>query len=104
MNKQRSVTAEQLYRNDARLDVRSAGVRSDANRRVSGGDLLWAEIVFCMEPDHKAWIAERFQHLALPPIEVLDIPDDFECMDAELQTMLRSMLDPEINALLNTPR
>ena len=35
MNKQRSVTAERLYRNDARLDVRSAGVRTGANRRVS---------------------------------------------------------------------
>lgn len=30
MNKQRSLTAEQLYRNDTRLEVRSAGVRSEA--------------------------------------------------------------------------
>jgi predicted protein tyrosine phosphatase len=53
MNKQRSVTAEQLYRNDARLEVRSAGVRSDANRRVSEDDLRWADIVFAMEREHK---------------------------------------------------
>jgi predicted protein tyrosine phosphatase len=25
----------------------------------------------------------------------LDIPDDFDAMDPELQTMLRAMLDPE---------
>src|SRR5881628_2566882 len=48
MNKQRSVTAECLYRKDARLDVRSAGVRSEANRRVSEDDLRWADVVFVM--------------------------------------------------------
>jgi predicted protein tyrosine phosphatase len=39
MNKQRSATAERLYQNDARLDVRSAGVNSEAKRRVSEADL-----------------------------------------------------------------
>ncbi len=78
MNKQRSVTAERLYRNDARLEVRSAGVRSDANRRVSEADLKWADVVFVMEQEHKLWITMRFDDLKLPRIEVLDIPDEFE--------------------------
>ena len=55
MNRQRSVTAERIYRNDARLDVRSAGVRSEARRRVSEKDLLWADVVFVMEREHKLW-------------------------------------------------
>ena len=102
MNKQRSVTAEQLYRNDARMEVRSAGVRSDANRRVSDGDLQWADVVFCMEREHKAWIAARFEGVDLPPIEVLDIPDEYEFMDPQLQEMLRLMLDPEFDVLLSS--
>ena len=102
MNKQRSVTAEQLYRNDARLEVRSAGVRSDANRRVSDSDLQWADVVFCMEREHKVWLATRFEGLDLPRIEVLDIPDEYECMDPHLQEMLRMMLDPEFEALLSS--
>jgi predicted protein tyrosine phosphatase len=33
-------------------------------------------------------------------IDVLDIPDEFEVMDPELQTILRSLLDPEFAHLL----
>ena len=96
MNKQRSATAEQIYRNDARLEVRSAGVRSEANRRVSENDLHWADIVYVMEREHKLWITTRFEGLELPTIDVLNIPDEFEFMDPELQEMLKLMLDPDL--------
>jgi predicted protein tyrosine phosphatase len=102
MNKQRSVTAERLYRNDARLEVRSAGVRADSPRRVSEADLNWADVVFAMEPEHKLWLTTRFEHLDLPRIDVLDIPDDFEVMDPELQSILKSLLDPEFTHLTGT--
>ncbi len=98
MNKRRSVTAEHLYRNDARLQVRSAGLRADAPRRVSARDLEWAEIVFVMEKEHRALLRQQFGTIDLPPIEVLDIPDEYECMDPQLQEMLRLTLDPEIAA------
>ena len=102
MNKERSVTAERLYRNDARLEVRSAGVRAEANRRVSEADLKWADVVFVMEREHKQWITMRFEDLELPRIDVLDVPDDFEVMDPQLQEMLKAMLDPEIDHLLSS--
>ena len=102
MNKQRSVTAERIYRDDARLEVRSAGVRSGACRRVSESDLHWADIVYVMERDHKQWIDRRFEHLARPKIEVLEIPDEFEVMDPGLIEMLRAMLDPEFTHLLSS--
>src|SRR5690242_18015092 len=102
MNKQRSITAEHLYRTDARLEVRSAGVRSDAARRVSEADLHWADVVFCMEREHELWIATRFESLDLPTIEVLDILDEYECMDPQLQESLRLTLDPEFDALLSS--
>ncbi len=95
MNRQRSVTAERLYQNDARLEVRSAGVRSGAQRRVATNDLEWADLVFVMEREHQQWITKRFRDLDLPPIEVLDIPDEFALMDPRLQEMLKSTLDPE---------
>lgn len=102
MNMERSPTAEQLYRNDPRLEVRSAGVRSQANRRVSEADLRWADVVFVMENEHKAWIQTRFAGIPLPRIDVLDIPDVFGYMDPQLQEMLRMMLDPEIEFLLSS--
>lgn len=98
MNKRRSVTAEHLYRNDARLQVRSAGLRSDAPRRVAERDLAWAEIVFVMEKEHRATLRQQFGNIDLPPIEVLDIPDEYECMDPQLQEILRLTLDPELAA------
>jgi len=100
MNKERSPTAEQIYRHDPRLEVRSAGVRSGANRRVSEADLRWADVVFAMEQEHKLWITRRFEGLDLPRIDVLEIPDEFEYMDPQLQEMLRMMLDPELDHLL----
>ena len=98
MNQRRSLTADHLYRNDARLEVRSGGVRPEAKRRVSEGDLLWADVVFVMERGHKQRIAQEFAGLTLPPIEVLDVPDDYDYMDADLQEMLRLTLDPEFDA------
>jgi predicted protein tyrosine phosphatase len=100
MNKQRSATAEQLYRNDARLEVRSGGVNAGARRRVNETDLRWADVVFAMENEHKRWISTRFADFKLPPIEVLDIPDEYGYMDAELQEVLRLTLDPEIESRL----
>jgi protein-tyrosine phosphatase len=101
MNKQRSATAERIYRNDPRVEVRSAGVRADANRRVSEADLRWADIVFAMEQGHKRRIVRQFEELELPRIDVLEIPDDFEFMDPALQEALHMMLDPEIDRLLS---
>jgi len=100
MNKERSATAEQLYRKDARVEVRSGGVRIDAKRRVDANDLGWADVVFAMEREHKVWLTTRFKDLRLPPIDVLDIPDDYTFMDPQLQEILRLTIDPEIEAWL----
>ncbi len=99
MNIHRSVTAVRLYRDDDRLEVRSAGVRHGAKRRVCEADLQWAEAVYVMEHDHKLWISMRYEGITLPPIDVIEIPDRFALMDDELQRILRSLLDPRIAQL-----
>ena len=102
-NMQRSPTAEKIYRNDARLEVRSAGVRAGANRRISENDLRWADVVFVMEREHKLAIKTLFDHIPdfpFPPIEVLDIPDEFDFMEPALVEVLKSAIDPEIDHLL----
>jgi len=102
-NQQRSPTAERIYRNDSRVEVRSAGVRLGANRRISENDLRWADVVFVMEREHKLAIMERFgviPGLVFPPIEVLGVPDEFDFMHPYLVEMLKTMLDPEIDHLI----
>lgn len=99
MNRWRSPTAEALYRGDPRFEVRSAGVRPGAKPVLSDPDLEWADAVFVMEKEHRAEIRDEFCHLDLPPIEVLDVPDDYKFMDPELQRILRELLDPELDLL-----
>lgn len=102
LNQWRSPTAEAIYRSDPRLEVKSAGVRSNAKRRISAADVEWADAIFVMDREQKRWIQERFRDIRLPYIEVLDIPDGLEFMDPELQRLLREALDPEINVLLSS--
>ena len=103
LNKWRSPTAEVLYRNDPRLQVRSAGIRSDAKRRISAMDIEWADVIIVMDREQKRWIQEQFQGESSPTIQVLDIPDALVYMDPELQRLLRLAIDPEIDALLELP-
>jgi predicted protein tyrosine phosphatase len=100
-NQWRSPTAEQLYRKDPRLEVRSAGVKAEARRRVTEADLRWADVIFAMEREHRQWLTQHFRDFDLPPIEVLDIPDEFQYMDTDLQRLLRESIDPELAALLH---
>jgi len=89
-NQWRSPTAERMYRDDPRVEVRSAGVSAGAKRRVSAKDLAWADLALVMERAHRSRIREQFRdEPELPAIESLDIPDEFEFMDAELIRLLR---------------
>lgn len=99
-NAWRSPTAEVLYRKDPRLDVRSAGTRSGARRRIGPADLEWADLVLVMEQEHRTWIRQEFRGMELPDIRVLDIPDDWEFMDPALQEALRRAIDAELAGLL----
>lgn len=100
MNQWRSPTAEAMYRQDPRLEVRSAGVRAEARRRLSDADIEWADAIFVMEHQQKSRIQERFRGESLPPVIVLDIPDDYTYLDPELQRLLHAAIEPEIETLL----
>ena len=98
-NRWRSPTAEQLYRHDPRLLVRSAGVGAGSRHPLSADDLAWADLVLVMEPAHKTRILAQFRLGRLPVIESLDIPDDYQYMDAELIELIRSAVEPRLDAL-----
>jgi predicted protein tyrosine phosphatase len=101
-NQWRSPTAEALYRDHPQLEVRSAGIRPHARRRIGVGDIKWSDVIFVMERQHKKWIQDHFRDEELPPIEILDIPDDFGFMNSELQMLLRLAIDPELEVLLSS--
>lgn len=89
-NQWRSPTAERIYSRDARIRVRSRGVSAKSRQQLQAGDVEWAHLILVMENRHKSRILKTFRQLRLPPVESLDIPDDFEFMDAELVSRIKS--------------
>jgi predicted protein tyrosine phosphatase len=96
-NQRRSPTAERIYRGDPRVSVRSAGVSERSKHELSAGDLEWADLVLVMERRYLTRIRSDFgAALELPPIESLDIPDEFRAMEPELIELIRSAAEHHI--------
>lgn len=95
-NKRRSRTAEFIFKNDNRFNIRSAGLSPKSDRKISEKDLIWANLVFVMEQNHKEKIKEIYLNIELPLIEILHISDDYEFMNPELI----EILEDKINDLL----
>ena len=100
-NKKRSRTAEFIFKNDDRFNIRSVGLSPKSNRKISENDLNWAGLVFVMETDQRAKIWELYRHLELPAIEVLNIPDDYEFMDEELVELLTDRINDTLKLVFN---
>lgn len=97
-NKRRSRTAEHIFKNDYRFNIRSAGLSPKSDRKLSDKDLSWADLVLVMETDHRSKIKDLYKHQQLPAIAVLNIPDEYEYMDDELV----GILDDKINEILRS--
>ena len=96
-NKRRSPTAEKIFRNDPRISARSAGTSESSRRKIRETDLAWADLVLVMERKYAARIRAAYGHLdRLPPMESLEIPDDYEFMDGQLMELLREGLTAEL--------
>lgn len=88
-NKWRSRTAEDLFKNNAGYNVRSAGTAATARVRVSEKLLLWADLIFVMEKRHRNQLREKFPFITDKDVIVLDIPDEYQYMDEELIEILK---------------
>jgi len=97
-NKKRSRTAEYIFKNDNRFNIRSAGLSPQSNRKISENDIYWADLIFVMETDHRSKIKDLYRHIQLPRLEILNIPDDYDFMDDELIDLLTD----KINDILYT--
>ncbi|MEJ5963468.1 low molecular weight protein tyrosine phosphatase family protein [Pedobacter immunditicola] len=96
-NKWRSKTAEDIFKNIEGLNVRSAGTSSSARIKVNEKLLEWADLIFVMEKHHKQWLNQKFpSSLNGKQIIVLDIPDEYQYMHAELVNMLEIAVEPYI--------
>lgn len=97
-NQWRSPTAEEIYKNHQSINVRSAGTEPSARIRLTSKLVLWADMIFVMEKKHKVRIIEKFGHdIKERPIIVLDIPDEYKFMDAELVEEIKAKVENYFN-------
>ncbi len=94
-NQQRSPTAESLYSNDSRFEVKSAGTSPWAIRPVTAELIEWADWLVVMEEEHRRELRLRFPRQAqLARIFVLDIPDIYTYGDMILMREIRDRFEP----------
>ena len=92
-NRRRSLTAETIFQDDPRWQVRSAGTEHGARIKVTAGMLGWADIVVVMEKRHKERLRQKYsESLAERPCVCLFIPDGYEYMAEDLITLLQEKM------------
>lgn len=93
-NKQRSPTAEALYKRSI-YTVKSAGISHRAYVVVDEQILQWADRIFVMEKRFRNKIRKRWPHIYKEKsIICLYIPDDFDFMEESLVGLLTLKLTP----------
>ncbi|MFT5301643.1 MAG: putative protein tyrosine phosphatase [Mariniblastus sp.] len=94
MNQWRSPTAEKVYADRPFVNVRSRGTNRKANQTIRPRDLDWADIVIVMEQRHRQRLQNEYpSHLKFKTLFVLDIPDEYQFMDADLIGQLTTAVD-----------
>jgi len=92
-NVDRSLTAEEMFRNVEGLEVKSAGVSFGATVPVTKDLIDWADKIFVMEHKHGKAIL-KIDPSAWRKIEVLNIPDKFYKNQPELKALLKARMQP----------
>jgi len=97
-NRDRSPTAEDLFRNSEQYEARSAGTSVFAVRRVTQELIDWADNIFVMselEDDHLTFLETHF-NLKGKAVYDLDIPDRYKRGSQELINLLASRISPHL--------
>lgn len=90
VNRMRSATAEHIFSDDARFEVKSAGTDKSASVVLSRELIEWADAVIVMEKYHRNRIRKLYPELyKAKPIICLYIPDEYAFMQSELIDLLR---------------
>ena len=92
-NKRRSRTAEYLYKNDSRIHIKSAGLSAQSEVVINSKLVEWADLIIVMDNSQKNRIQDQFRTSNVPRIENINIEDEYEYLDPELITLLKTRID-----------
>ena len=94
VNRMRSATAYEIYKDDPRFEVDSAGTDIRAATPLEEWHMEWADAIVVMEKMHRNTIRERFPQLyERKPIVCLYIEDIYDFMQPELVAILREKFE-----------
>jgi len=97
INRMRSKTAHEIYANDIRFEVKSAGTDRGAETVINRELLEWADSVAVMEKHHRNAIRKQFPDIySKKRIVCLYIPDEYDYMQPELVSVIRSRFEDVI--------
>lgn len=91
-NLDRSPCAEALFRNNKICEARSCGTMPHAETRITKEAITWADTIFCMEHEHKAFLYQSFPAAFDKELVVLNIPNTYARNDPGLENLLRIKL------------
>jgi predicted protein tyrosine phosphatase len=91
-NIDRSVAAASLFDDNDKYEAKSCGILPHAEVKVSGQLIKWADIIFCMEHEHKAFLRDNFKDALDKEVAVLNMPRSYVRNDWELKRILRGKL------------
>lgn len=93
LNKQRSLTAEKIFKDNKRFQVKSAGTDINADTPFNREMIEWADYILVMEKTHRNAIRKKFPDLYLSKrIICLYIPDEYDFMDKELISIIEDKM------------
>ena len=92
LNKQRSPTAEDLFKDSEKHVVKSAGTSLFARKRIKVEEIEWADKIFVMEDCHRRYIERKFTYFKGKEIIVLDIPNIYYRNNPQLVNILKEKL------------
>ena len=89
VNKMRSATAHEIFKNDSRFEVNSAGTDNSATTVISNDLLDWSDSIIVMEKHHRNFIRKKYPEIyKKKKIVCLFISDEYDFMDKELISTL----------------
>lgn len=91
-NRWQSKTAEPIFKDHIKYNVKSAGTSESAEQKISSNLIDWADEIYVMEKKYKRIIERKFGRIS-KRITILDILDDYQYMDLELVKELKNILN-----------
>ena len=94
-NRNRSLTAQQIYGGRPDLEVRSAGISEYARVPLTQDLFEWADQVFVFSKRQRKVVEQRFRNsFASKPVVCLHLPDRYEYKSPKLVMRLTGKLGP----------